>query len=116
MRREHSPWVDRGFLLLLAVPALVAILLDLKMHYDGTVTIALVDIRSLLKNTFWLAVGLTLLIQPNIVVSALSNRLLERVQAKRKQSWWLRLIGLVLIVLTIVSSRFLIAELQASCC
>ena len=111
MKAISSSKRDRYYLFILLLPLLCGITIDLVINFTRNWSATLVDLEILLKEISWFAIGLTLLVRPDVILRALSERLLTKIENKNGFVACLRVLGLMLVVVLLFSFPFLIERL-----
>ena len=109
--KRMPTWVVLCLLLVLLLPLIWSTVLYLKAAYTDSLTVPGGDIQALLKNVSYFAIGMLLLIDPEMILIAFSKRL--RFDEKRRHFFalWFRLFGGFLVIGSLFSSHYLIGEL-----
>ena len=111
MPKQSAIVRDRYFIMVLLLPLFCGTVMHLLTSYTNSGTFTTLYFQALLKNISWFAIGLTLLIKPEILIRAISTQFLARGVDRAKLGWALRFLGVVLVMVTSFSSQFLIREI-----
>ncbi len=102
---------DIFLLIVMLIPILCALVIVLITTYTGTASLLTYDIQALMKNISYFAIGMSLLIRPSFLTRTILMRLKVVDENNTVLTSFLRILGAVLVILTLFSSRFLILEL-----